>query len=97
MQLSPHLRRLTAARLDCPVPAAMPGILPELISPTLARIPASWRSLPCSLLTFVYYGIVNVYFKARNWRASLGCLVIADVLWAMSWEREGPRGPGQTV
>lgn len=49
------------------------------------------------LTDFVYYGTVNVYFKARNWRASLGCLVMADALWALSWEREGPRDAGQSA
>lgn len=31
----------------------------------------------------------NLDFKARNRRASLGCLVVADVLWALRWEGEG--------
>lgn len=96
LQRGPHLRRLTVARLACPEPAAMPGILLELIFPTSARFPAAWRSLLCSLLTVVHCGTVNLCFKVRNWRASLGFLVMADVLWALSWEREGPRGPGQT-
>lgn len=45
----------------------------------------------------ILWNCEHAFFKARNWRASLGCLVIADVLWALSWEREGPRGAGQTI